>query len=276
MPKSFLALCVTLALCWPTQADDSNPGPMTVPFELLPTKHIAVQLKVNGKGPYRVIFDTGAPIMLLNSRAAKESGVIGKGTAAPLFGMFGSVGQNQIKTLELGGLKAENVQTVVMDHPTVEIMSKYFGPIEGIVGFPFFARYKTTIDYQAKTLTFVPTGYQPPDTLKAMVATVMALAGDQPAKKVLAPAGSWGMILRKPASDEDAGVLVDEVMPGTPAAVAGLRTGDRLLSLDGRWTDTVADAYRAAGYVKPGTRATLIIKRGGQEIEFNVTPQAGI
>jgi C-terminal processing protease CtpA/Prc len=163
-----------------------------------------------------------------------------------------------------------------MDHPTVEIMSKYFGPIEGIVGFPFFARYKTTIDYQAKTLTFVPTGYQPPDTLKAMVATVMALAGDQPAKKVLAPAGSWGMILRKPASDEDAGVLVDEVMPGTPAAVAGLRTGDRLLSVDGRWTDTVADAYRAAGYVKPGTRATLVIKRGEQEIKFNVTPQAGI
>ena len=45
---------------------------------------------------------------------------------------------------------------MVMDHPTVEAISKTVGPIDGIVGFPFFARYRMTLDYQAKKLTFVP------------------------------------------------------------------------------------------------------------------------
>src|SRR5207302_5303192 len=44
-------------------ADEPKPTvPATVPFELLETKHMAVKIKLNGKGPYRVIFDTGAPV----------------------------------------------------------------------------------------------------------------------------------------------------------------------------------------------------------------------
>ena len=40
-----------------------------------------------------------------------------------------------------------------------------------------------------------------------------------------------------------------DVLPESPAALAGIKTGDRLLTLDGRWTDTVADCYIAAGHV---------------------------
>ena len=41
--------------------------PVSVPFELLKSGHMAVQVKVNGKGPYWLIFDTGAPTSLLNT-----------------------------------------------------------------------------------------------------------------------------------------------------------------------------------------------------------------
>jgi hypothetical protein len=277
MRREFLSLAACLFLILPTRADQKDTEPVSVAFELLQTKHIAVKVKINGKGPYRVIFDTGAPILLLNNKIAKESGVIEKNARRPLFSLFGAAGEAKIKTLELGNLKATNVPTIVMDHPTLELISQLLGPIEGIVGFPFFARYKMTIDYQAKQLTFVPNGYEPPDVMKAMMDTVMALAGDKPRPPtVLTPAAQWGVLLRKDDKDSEEGITIDEVLPGSASAQAGLQAGDRLLTLDGRWTDSLADAYRAAGLVKPGQSVAVMVRRAGREAEFAVKPQSGL
>src|SRR5262249_6837927 len=120
--------------------------PVVVPFELLKSGHMATMIKINGKGPYRVIFDTGAPVSLLNNTEAKESDKL-KDRPKPAFTCFGSMGQVKIKSLEVGDLKAEDTAAIVMDRPTVEAISKALGPIEGIIGFPFFARYKMTLDY---------------------------------------------------------------------------------------------------------------------------------
>ena len=43
---------------------------------MLPSNHMVVRAKINGKGPYRLIFDLGAPITLLSNRAGETSGVI--------------------------------------------------------------------------------------------------------------------------------------------------------------------------------------------------------
>ena len=104
----------------------------------------------------------------------------------------------------------KDLTAIVMDHPTVQAISQAFekklgGPIDGIVGFPFFARFKMTLDYQAKTVTLVPNGFKPPDVMKAMMAAIMEAASDEP--KVLAPAAQWGMVAEKDAKDEDAGVI---------------------------------------------------------------------
>src|SRR3954463_14733071 len=82
--------------------------PVTVPFELLKTGHMAVMVKVNGKGPYRLIFDTGAPITLLNNKIAKEAGLL-KDVPRPLFTLFGSMGEVKVKALQVGGQNAEDV-----------------------------------------------------------------------------------------------------------------------------------------------------------------------
>src|SRR3979411_1214109 len=107
-------------LAWPAAASAEAPAkPITVPFELLKSGHMAVQVKVNGKGPYRLIFDTGAPITLLNNKVAKEGGRL-RGMARPAFTFFGSMGETKIKTLEVGDVKAHDVAAIVMDHPTVK------------------------------------------------------------------------------------------------------------------------------------------------------------
>jgi hypothetical protein len=247
--------------------------PITVPFEMLKTGHITVMVKVNGKGPYKLIFDTGAPMMLINNKVAKEAGLLKDGK--PAFSLFGAA-EAKLETVEVGEQKAENVAAMIMDHPTVEAISRAFikeaGPIDGIVGFPFFARFKMTMDYKEKTLTFMPNGYDPPDIMKLMQAALMH--GDE--VKILSPAAQWGFLPAKEDKDDDAGVTVKEVFPGGAAAAAGLKAGDRLLTIDGRWTDSIPDLYRAAEYVKPGATAPVTLKRDGKEITLKVKPTTGL
>jgi hypothetical protein len=228
-------------------------------------------VKVNGKGPYKLIFDTGAPITLLNNKIAKEAGVIKEVNKSPL-ALFAAA-EIKVKELEVGDQKAEGVAAVVMDHPTVEAISRALGPIDGIVGFPFFARYKMTLDYQAKTLTFVPSGFKPPDVMQGMV---LALMADDSEAKVVAPAGQWGILASKAKDDEEAGVVVKEVLAGSAAAAAGVKAGDRLLTLDGRWTDSLVDLYTAAGYAKPGSTVPLTVRRDGKEMVLKVKVAAGL
>jgi hypothetical protein len=271
-----LTAALFLGLGPAVRADAPDKPPVAVPFELLPSRHMVVKALVNGKGPYRLIFDTGAPIMLINTKLAKEAGVTDK-AMKPMFAPFGAMGQFSIKSLELGDLKAEAVSTIVMDHPTVSLISKFFGPIDGIVGFPFFARYRTTVDYQAKELTFVPNGFQPVDMVQAMTMALMSRSNQKPGDvKVVSPAGQWGLVVDKDAKDEEAGVTVAEVLPGGAAAVAGVKAGDRLLTLDGRWTDSVSDTFQAASRAKPGRPVVATVRRDGKDVALTVAPRPGL
>jgi hypothetical protein len=265
----------------PAFAADKTPDkkidatPIVVPFELLTSRHMAVQVKINGKGPYRLVFDTGAPMNLINNKIAKESGVIDPKGKKSGFGLFGAMGAHEAKTLQIGDAKLEKVATVVMDHPTVMAISEALGPIDGIIGFPFFARYKMTVDYKKKELTLVPNGYKPGDYLEGMMNKLMD-AQQSKAPKILAPAGLWGLSLGKESGDDEAGVTVKESLGGGAAAAAGLKPGDRVLTIDGRWTDTIADAYLAATLVKAGREAVVVVKRGGKEIQLTVKVAKGV
>jgi hypothetical protein len=275
MKRFAIAAClVVLGTAFPVWADKPELKPVIVPFDLLITKHIVVKVKINGKGPYRLIFDTGAPVSLLNTKIAKETGLIAKNAPKPLFSLFGPAEQVRAKTLEIGDLQAKAVPVIVMDHPTVQVISQVLGPVEGIIGFPFFARYQMTLDYKAKELTFVPNGYQPADILESIMTSLMMR--DRPTPTVLAPAGLWGLVVDKADKDEEAGVAIKKVLPDSAAARAGLKAGDRLLTLDDRWTDTVADCYTATSYVKPGTEVTAVIQRDGKEMKLTVKPEEGL
>jgi hypothetical protein len=273
MKRLALAAVVSLLIACPVRADDEPP--VKVPFELLKSRHMAVQVKVNGEGPFRLVFDTGAPITLLNNKVAKAAGVIPKDFKRPLFAPFGTLGQFKVRSLEVGGVKATDLQAVVMDHPTVDALAKVVGPLDGIVGLSFFGRYRVSIDYQAKEMTFVPTNFEPPDLMKNVMAAMLA-GGKKPKARVLAPAGQWGFRVAKEAADEEAGVTVADVLPGGAADAAGLKAGDRLLVLDGRWTDTVHDCYAAAAHARPGTSARVLVRRDGKEVELTVKVRAGL
>lgn len=256
----------------PEKLDKSKP--ITVPFTLLKSRHIAVDVKINGKGPYRLIFDTGAPTNLINNKLAKEAGVLKKDDKSG-GGLFMMPTAKSIEVFQLGDVEVKDVPVMVMDHPTVAAISKALGPIDGLVGFPFFARFKTTIDYQKKEMTFEPNGYEPPDVMKALMERMMSNTRGKQDPTIVGPAGLWGFAIEKKAGDEEPGVTVSEVLKGSPAALGGLKVGDRVLTMDGRWTDSLDDTFTAANLIRPGRAVEVVVMREGKEKKLTITPAKG-
>src|SRR6476469_5731939 len=61
------------------RADDPKPAKKPVRFEvpnkLTDTKHVLVRAKINGKGPFNMILDTGAPAVFITKPIAKKVGL---------------------------------------------------------------------------------------------------------------------------------------------------------------------------------------------------------
>ncbi|MBI2804134.1 MAG: aspartyl protease family protein [Planctomycetes bacterium] len=278
MKIQFALLCITvffIPAAAQAQGQDQKQPPkkFVVPFEIIKTQHMVVNVKVNGKGPFRVVFDTGAPDSLVSNKLAKAAGLKGKGGGLPLFGARGAA---TINSLEIGDLKATNVSTMIMDHPTVNAIASLVGPLEGIIGFTFYSRYKMSIDYEKKLMTFEPNTYVPGDVMQMMMKKMLAPKSVRQAPRILAPAGLFGIRVEKAKDDDEPGVTVKQVLADSPAGIAGFKAGDRLLTLDGRWTDTVADCYIAAGHVRVGQPAVAFVVRDGKKILLKVTARAGL
>jgi hypothetical protein len=263
-----------ILLIGPSAAAADEAKSFSVPFELLKTQHMAVQVKVNGKGPYRLIFDTGAPDSLVSNRIAREASLTPSRNHQPTLPIFGARGQHRIRSLQLGDLEAEDLSTMVLDHPTVAAISGMVGPVDGILGFTFFARYRLTIDYEHKLLTFTPSDYQPPDVIQELMKRLMVQAPKR-AAAIVAPGALLGLRARD-AGDGDAGVVIEAVLGEGPAAAAGLQASDRLLQLDRRWTDTVADLYLAASRLAPGATVEAVVLRQGKQLVLPVVVRAGL
>jgi membrane-associated protease RseP (regulator of RpoE activity) len=235
---------------------------------------MVVQATINDKGPYRLIFDLGAPITLLSNKASEASGVVKAG--APRLFLFSMRGEAEIAKLQVGSLKTTKLPVIVFDHPALKVLGEMLGqPIDGIIGFTFFARYRTTIDYQANEMAFEPVDFAIRDLLRELPDRLMGPR--TAAHRVLAPGSFWGLRLAEVTGGiQAAGVRIVEVFSNSPAALAGLKPGDELTALDGRWTSSVADAYAAAAAVEPGREVHVSILRDGSEQTLVVRPADGI
>ena len=68
-----------------------------------------------------------------------------------------------------------------------------------------------------------------------------------------------------------AGALVDQAEPNTPAAQAGLQSGDVITKLNGVAVKDAGDLTRRVAALKPGDKAEVIVLRSGEEKTLNVT-----
>jgi len=87
-------------------------------------------------------------------------------------------------------------------------------------------------------------------------------------EEVLVPAA----VAQKEGLPSPRGVLVRSVEPDSPAARAGLRPGDVLVSLGGKPIASVADLHRALSSEAIGTKAPVAVLRAGSRTLLEVRP----
>jgi hypothetical protein len=100
-----------------------------------------VEVMINGKGPYRFIFDTGASFNVIDSSLAAE---IGKLTASP-------TGGSQIQEFRIGKVVVRDAQAVV--NPISQMLGSGDVP-RGVLSASSFPGAMVTFDYPAKRIGF--------------------------------------------------------------------------------------------------------------------------
>lgn len=126
----------------------------TLPFDLIDNR-IVINVRLNGKGPFRLIFDSGAGAVV-SPEVARELGLKienlqrgGGGVGEQLV----EHGETSIDSIEVGDIQLPAHEFGVLSFADTKYV---FGSnrIDGILGFPLFRRLVVKIDYERKQLTF--------------------------------------------------------------------------------------------------------------------------
>jgi len=124
----------------------------TLPFELL-NNHIYVQVKVNGKGPYRFLCDTGGENVITPELARAldlktEGALQGRGVGEK----SEDVALTKVDSVALGAVTLTNQVFAVFP---MAALSKVEGiEVDGLVGYELFKRFIVKVDYENSRLTF--------------------------------------------------------------------------------------------------------------------------
>ncbi|MGA9207718.1 MAG: aspartyl protease family protein [Terriglobales bacterium] len=130
----------------------------TVPFELL-NNHIYVEVKLNGKGPFRVLCDTGGA-NIITPELARELGLKAEGAlqGRGVGEKSEDVGLVKMQSLGVGEATLSNQVFAVFP---MEAFSAVEGiKINGLIGYEVFRRFIARVDYEHHLLTLtVPSAF---------------------------------------------------------------------------------------------------------------------
>lgn len=126
---------------------------VTLPFRLV-NNHIYADVKVNGKGPYTFIFDTGG-LNVVTPKLAKSMGLKIEGHMEARGAGSGTMesGLTRVQTLELGAASIENQPFGAFPLDALSDVEGF--EMSGMVGFETFRRFVTRIDYGSRTITLI-------------------------------------------------------------------------------------------------------------------------
>ena len=255
-----------------------------VPYKVTATNHFLVRVRINGKGPFNFLVDTGAPALYVGTEAAKAAGLVeAKDSFWTTIDRFDFEGGASLKGMK--GRIEDPFQLIGMNALGLPGAS-----IDGILGFTILARYKieldptkdrmvwTRLDFEPKepwvprgaTTKQAPAEVQAMNLLGPLAKGMAALIGKQP-EDVLIPRGGLGVAVEESGRS----VKVTAVLDGSPAAKAGLKVGDVIERVEDKRVRTIKAAFDAMGTVKPGDKVTLNVRRDGQALDLKITAGEG-
>ncbi|MEO7323404.1 MAG: aspartyl protease family protein [Dokdonella sp.] len=146
----------------PSPPDDASVpvAGTVVPIEF--ERYVVVEAKLNGKGPFAFILDTGGHD-IITPDIAKQLGLTAVGSGTSGGAGEGTMSQSDVRIarFEIGEAVMTDQHFFVMplQYSTVERGAR--APLAGILGLEVFERFGVRLDYRAKTLTLRPrVGYR--------------------------------------------------------------------------------------------------------------------
>lgn len=303
------ALALTAAaMAFDPPARDPQVGrSFRVPYRLTDTNHFLVRVRINGKGPFNFLVDSGAPALFISTDAAKKIGL-----KPPEAGDFWT----PVNRLDIeGGARLSNVKARVEDPYQLVGMNALGLPgatIDGILGFTILGRFRLEIDLTRDRMTWTrldsepreppvprtrpgekveaPLGVQAMNALGPLAKALSFLTGKQPPEQIhlrgflgvewSAPgdSGPTGAGRSEPArAAAESGLKVHRVLAGSPADEAGLKPDDLVVRINGQAVERPTSARPILADVEPGDTVALLVRRGsGADIrELRLVIKAG-
>lgn len=251
-----------------------------IPYKFTAANHVVVRAKINGKGPFNFVLDTGAPALYVAVPVGKKAKV-----------KADENGWADLTKFELeGGLVMKDVRARIETPFQLEGMNG-LGlaglEIHGLMGYNVLAPYRMTFDFTTDKLVFTELDYKPEQPFKLegkggggpgsleVLGQVMKLAGKfmgrKPAPDVTLR-GFYGMTLE----DGDTNPMVASVLEKGPAGEAGLKKGDLITKVNGKEVKNVAAVLALASGSKAKAKVKLLVRRDGKLQELTLETQEGI
>jgi hypothetical protein len=260
-----------------------------IPYRLTDTNHFLVRVRINGKGPFNFLVDSGAPALYVATATAAKIGL------TPPKDAFWT----PVERLEFeGGARLADLKARVEDPFQLVGMNALGLPgasIDGILGFTILARFRLEIDPTRDRMTWTRLAFVPPDP------PIPQADGDRPpaefqAMNLLGPlakglaflVGKQPEVERRPRgflglewTEQAGGVRVSRLLEDSPAARAGLRAGDEITAINGRKVAGLQTARDRLASVRSGDAVVLLVRRQGDKDgattarELTVTVTAG-
>ena len=277
----------------PVQVHDPQIGQaFNVPYRLTDTNHFLVRVRINGKGPFNFLVDSGAPALFITTETAKKIGL--KSDQAEFW--------TAIDQLDFeGGARLDHVKARVEDPFQLVGMNALGLPgasIDGILGFTILARFRLEIDLTKDRMIWTRLDYEPHDppvpkqkpgkdsaaplgiqAMNALGSFAKGLAfvmGKQP-EEAQYPRGFLGLEWAERVESGRKQVEIQGVLKESPAAHAGVQLGDHIVRINNRVIDGLKSARAALAKTRSGDAVLLVIHRssGTTSRELSLTLTAG-
>jgi hypothetical protein len=255
--------------------------PIEIPYRLTIPKHIMVRAKINNKGPFNFILDTGAPALFVATSIGEKLGLKADKNGWTNFERF------EIE----GGLVIENAKGIVQTPFQLEGMNGLGmagAELHGMIGYNILARYRMEIDFTRDKMVWTPLDWTPELPMRAnggkgggaggleMMGSIMKVFGGMLGRKatpdyVLRP--TFAMEL---AEEKGEVVRVQSIHTDGPAHKAGLQKGDVITKVKGRTVTDIGDVQRFMDKMKKGEKVELTVERGGAKKTITIEVGEGL
>ena len=282
MRALWLSAGLALALVPPLRADEPRKTDLKtyqVPYQITKTHHILVRAKLNGKGPFNFIMDTGAPALFVATKVAKKAGVAPDKTGWGAFDKF------EIE----GGVRVAKAKGRIEDPFQLEGMNGLGlagAELHGMIGYNLLARYRIELDLTRDKMTWTELDFDPPPPkglegakgglpeLNAMGAMLKMLGGflGKRAKPEVVARGFLGLEL----AESNGQVMVKRVLEKSPADGAGVKPGDRIARFNGEKVSDGAGLLKLAAALTAGTDVSLTVVHGDRQRDVTVKAGEGL